>query len=1056
MTAATVCRTCGTEPLENARFCHSCGAPITGETRPAEYKQVTVLFADVVHSMDIAAAVGPERLREIMAELVKRSTAVVQRYGGTVDKFTGDGIMALFGAPMALEDHAFRACLAAQGVQREAQRLACELESSGGIALQLRVGLNSGQVIAGDIGSGPASYTAIGEHVGMAQRMESVAPSGGVMLSESTARLVEHTAVLSQPEMVCIKGVEERIPAYRLISTAVEREHVQRDAPTFVGRTWEINTVTALLDEAVSGVGSVINVVGPPGIGKSRLTHEAAALAADRGMAVIATYCESHASDIPFYAVARLLRAGLGVAELDPASACAHVRAQVPDADPEDVLLLDDLLGIADPAIPGPVIEPDARRRRLTALINAVTLSRTTPALFVIEDVHWIDEVSESMLTGFLTVIPQSRSAVLITYRPEYQGALARIAAAQAISLRPLSDANTSALIHEVLGAHPSVAGLAEHIAQRAAGNPFFAEEMVRDLAGRNVLYGRPGNYMLHGEVAEVDVPATLQATIAARIDRLAPAAKQTVNAAAVVGSRFGPELLVELGIDPAFDDLVDAELIDQVKFTRGAQFAFRHPLVRTVAYESQLKSARAQLHRRLAGLIEARGGESVDENASLIAEHREAAGDLHDAFSWHMRAGTWLTNRSISAAQTSWHKARQIADRLPDDDPDRMTMRIAPRTLLCGSAWRVGGSGADPGFDELRELCETAGDKRSLAIGIAGAVVMQFTKTERRAAPRLASELVELLESLDDPTLTVALTFMALAAKHDAAEVVDMLPWAQRAIDAAGGDPTKGDLIVGSPLAATFAMRSNARWCVGDEGWKADFRAALDMARAFDPTTRAGAAYYTYGVAIPLGVWSPDATTLNVTAEVLALAERSGDDMALNMARTAHAVAILHCGEPDRQRGVELLEQVRDEALQNRYSFAALPLIESEIARVETHWGRLDKAVERSRAVAHDLFDSGPCIYTSLAVTALVEALLRRGAALDLVEAETVVDRLAAVPTVPGFVMNKITVLRLRALLARAHGDASYRELVHRYFEMANSLGFEGHIAMAKAVQHS
>ncbi|MGZ5127845.1 MAG: AAA family ATPase, partial [Burkholderiales bacterium] len=251
----------------------------------------------------------------------------------------------------------------------------------------------------------------------------------------------------------------------RLISTAVEREHVQRDAPTFVGRTWEINTVTALLDEAVSGVGSVINVVGPPGMGKSRLTHEAAALAADRGMAVIATYCESHASDIPFYAVARLLRAGLGVAELDPASACAHVRAQVPDADPEDVLLLDDLLGIADPAIPGPVIEPDARRRRLTALINAVTLSRTTPALFVIEDVHWIDEVSESMLTGFLTVIPQSRSAVLITYRPEYQGALARIAAAQPISLRPLSDANTSALIHEVLGAHPSVAGLAEHIA---------------------------------------------------------------------------------------------------------------------------------------------------------------------------------------------------------------------------------------------------------------------------------------------------------------------------------------------------------------------------------------------------------------------------------------------------------------------------------------------------------------------------------------------------------------------------------------------------------------
>src|SRR5208283_997586 len=178
MTAVTACRTCGTEPLENARFCHGCGSPIAEPDMHAEYKQVAVLFADVVHSMDIAATVGAERLREIMAELIERSAAVVKRYGGTVDKFTGDGIMAVFGAPVALEDHALRACLAALGIQEETKRLAVDVHDRDGVDLWLRVGLNSGQVIAGEIGSGPFGYTAIGEQVGMAQRMESVAPPG--------------------------------------------------------------------------------------------------------------------------------------------------------------------------------------------------------------------------------------------------------------------------------------------------------------------------------------------------------------------------------------------------------------------------------------------------------------------------------------------------------------------------------------------------------------------------------------------------------------------------------------------------------------------------------------------------------------------------------------------------------------------------------------------------------------------------------------------------------------------------------------------------------------
>ena len=219
MTAAS-CPACGSEPRENARFCDACGALMTPAAEHAEYKQVTVLFADVVHSMDVAAAVGAERLREIMAELVNRSAKVVQHYGGTVEKFTGDGIMALFGAPVALEDHALRACLAALDIQKETERLAGEVRDRDGATLQLRVGLNSGQVIAGEIGSGPWGYTAVGEQVGMAQRMESVAPPGGVMLSESTARLVENAAVLGEPEMVQIKGSPTPAPARRLLGVS--------------------------------------------------------------------------------------------------------------------------------------------------------------------------------------------------------------------------------------------------------------------------------------------------------------------------------------------------------------------------------------------------------------------------------------------------------------------------------------------------------------------------------------------------------------------------------------------------------------------------------------------------------------------------------------------------------------------------------------------------------------------------------------------------------------------------------------------------------------------
>ena len=315
----------------------------------------------------------------------------------------------------------------------------------------------------------------------------------------------------------------------------------------------------------------------------------------------------------------------------------------------------------------------------------------------------------------------------------------------------------TAALLGERLGSDPTVRELAAMIAERAAGNPFFAEEMVRELAQRGVLAGERGGYVCRADVADVTVPATVQAAIEARIDRLSTPAKQTINAASVIGARFEAGLLAALGIDAVVDELLGAELIDQVGFTPSAEYAFRHPLIRAVAYESQLKSDRAQWHRRLAAAIQERAPGSVEENAALIAEHLQAAGELHAAYGWHMRAGAWSTNRDIAAARLSWERARRIADALPDDDPDRSAMRIAPRTMLCVSAARVGDS-VSGSFADLRELCSAAGDKASLAVGMTGPTVELLLSGRAREASRLASEQMALLESIGDPTLTIGL----------------------------------------------------------------------------------------------------------------------------------------------------------------------------------------------------------------------------------------------------------------------------------------------------------
>ncbi|WP_118914174.1 ATP-binding protein [Mycobacterium shigaense] len=837
-----------------------------------------------------------------------------------------------------------------------------------------------------------------------------------------------------------------------LVSAAPSR-HPPSDTP-LVGRGWELNTLGGILDEAMRGAGCIVSLTGPAGIGKSRLARETAAVAAARGIPVFSSYCESHTCDIPFRTLAQLLRAALEIDQRPTEVARSVIRERFAAAESDDLLLLDDLVGLRDPSVPLPEVAPDARRRRLITLINTASLARSTPAVYVVEDAHWIDEASESLLTNLLAVLPHTPSLVLITYRPEYRGALSRISGAQVVALRPLSDTQASALTTQLLGADGSVTAVAAQVTQRAAGNPFFAEEIVRDFVERGVLHGRRGEYRSRVDLADVQVPATLQATIGARIDRLDATARRTLDAAAVIGLRFDADILTTLGGEADVSALLDAEVVDQVRFGSHPEYAFRHPLIRAVAYESQLKSDRSQLHRRLAEAIETTQT-SAEGNAALIAEHLEAAGDARGAFTWHMRAATWSRNRDFGAARARWQRAKAVADRIPEHDRDRLSMRIAPRTLLCLTDFRVGRSGDDAEFAELRELCTAADDQRSLAIGMAGLIRARFRSSHVWEAAHLATELAALLDKIGDPTLTVSLSSAVLSAKHGAGDVTAVLRFARRVIDLAEGDLGQGKLTFAVPVPTAIAMRGLARSCLAMPGWQADFDQAMAYARTLDAFSFSGVSWYAYVTPLIYGVARPHAAMLRDTADTLAMAEQTGDDLGLDLARGARGIVLIHNGGSDRATGLALLVSVceREGAWQRSFS-SMLAITEAYVAREKARRGAIDEALESARHAVEHLTAAGSLMWNMPATAALVDVLLTRRLARDVAEAEAVIERWTSATCELGVTLHEIWSLRMRAQLARARKEESdFRDFRDRYRRKAADLGFEGHVALAAAM---
>ena len=382
--------------------------------------------------------------------------------------------------------------------------------------------------------------------------------------------------------------------------------------------------------------------------------------------------------------------------------------------------------------------------------------------------------------------------------------------------------------------------------------------------------------------------------------------------------------------------------------------------------------------------------------------------------------------------------------------------MRIAPRTMLCGIAFRAHLNVVGARFDELQELCTAAGDKASLAIATAGLVADHVFQARVREASRVASEAWALIDSVGDATLTVGLSTLVIFAKLESGEWSDVLRWSQTAIDLADGDPSKGNLIGVSPLALAFTTRAVASYCLGRPGWRDDLRHGLSTACTSDPASYAWTLVYVYLPGIPLGVLSPDDSAMSEMEAALGIAERSGDDLTLSNARLTLGNALVHRQtDAERDRGRKLLTEVSDELLRRGHNLCDRPLVDVYSARERARRGDRDDAIPLMRAAVDHLFREGRLLTWCVPATGvLVDTLLDRGAESDVAEAEAAIERLAAAPTDDGLAVRDIWLLRLRALLARANGDATaYAHFRDRYRNMAKTLGFEGHIAWAEAM---
>jgi adenylate cyclase len=770
---------------------------------------VTVLFADVKGSLDLAEQVDPEAWHQILNRFFEILTDGVHRFEGTVNQYTGDGIMALFGAPIAHEDHAQRACYAALYLRDELRRYADELRVEQGLNFSTRMGINSGEVIVGKIGDDlRMDYTAQGHTVGLASRMEQLAEPGKVLLTGNTERLVSDYFALRDLGSAQIKGASGGVSIFELEGMGRLRTRFDvaraRGLTRFVGRYADLQTLDAALGRAIEGNGQVVGVVGEAGVGKSRLCYEFVQRCLARGIEVYQSHCPAHGKTTPLVPILELLRSYFGITDQDVASEARRKIAGtllLLDEEFREILpLVFEFLGVPDPEQPTPRMEPETRQHQLFAFMRRMVQAPGSGERSVVflDDLHWIDPASDAFLAQIVDAVPGTRLLVLLNFRPEYEADWVHKSYYQQIPLSPLGPEAVQELLADLLGSHPTVEGLKERICERTAGNPFFTEELVQTLVESGSLIGTRGAHRLARPVHELEIPTTVHAVLAARIDRLAERQKQVLHRAAVIGKRFGEPILERIAELPpgelaeAVSALKKAEFIYEQALYPVAEYAFKHPLTQDVALRSQLQEQRRRVHEAVARAIEETAGDKLEEQTSLIAHHWEEAGKQLEAARWHSRAARWIGWSDYAEAQAHWRRVRELVAELPTTPETKQLGARACRRSL-NYAFRLGISEAEARqiLEEGSRYAEDDLRERVLLIGAYGATAQNQGGIQQYL--EAATEAARLAEQIDDLVLR-AVTQCELAwADARAGNLREALRLSESGAELIGGDPQAG-----------------------------------------------------------------------------------------------------------------------------------------------------------------------------------------------------------------------------------------------------------------------
>jgi class 3 adenylate cyclase/tetratricopeptide (TPR) repeat protein len=710
---ALPCSACGFLNEPGEKFCGGCGMPLTSvrqipEAKPSslrsympkhlaeqvlasraalegERKQVTVLFADMKGSLELLADLDPEEARKLIDPVLERMMEAVHRYEGTVNQVMGDGIMALFGAPLAHEDHAVRACYAALAMQEAMRHVAEEMRRSQGLELQIRVGLNSGEVVVRAIGNDlHMDYSAIGQTTHLAARMEQLAPPGSIRLTAATLRLVEGLVRVSPLGPVPVKGLAEPIEVFELLGASAIRRRLQaatsRGLTRFVGRQTEIDALGHALIRAGAGHGQVVALVGEPGVGKSRLIYEFIHSHRTLGWLVLESASVSYGKATPYFPVIDLVKNYCKVdARDDPRTMRAKVTGQVLTLDEgfhDTIPALLMLLEALPEDSPFLKLDPLQRRQRTLEALKRLLLreSQVQPLLLVFEDLHWIDSETQALLDSLVESLPTARLHLLVNYRPEYQHGWGGKTYYTQLRLDPLLPANAEELLQALLGDDASLELLTQRLIERTEGNPFFLEESVRTLVETLVLVGESGAYRLAKPLQSIQMPATVQAVLAARIDRLPPEEKRLLQSAAIIGTEV-PFLLLQAIAEMPEEELrrglahlQTAEFLYETSLFPELAYTFKHALTHEVAYGGLLQERRRGLHARIVEILEALYPDRLTEQVERLAHHA-FRGEMWDrALTYFRQAGAKAgTHSAYREGIACFERALEALTHLPE-----------------------------------------------------------------------------------------------------------------------------------------------------------------------------------------------------------------------------------------------------------------------------------------------------------------------------------------------------------------------------------------------------